>query len=543
MAAEHPTTVPAAPRPLLARPMTRVGRSLRRWWGALIVLGAVGCLVTTGIIGIDFGFHWDEPAQFNLVNISVSSGTLLPNGFYNYPSMTYMLSVLAVFPRVLDGMRGHTLITGDEFYVNARTLFLVVTSLGGIWLYFGLRRRAGELGAAFGAVTYLLSFQLAYHARWIAPDAVMAMTAALFLWFLLLAWDSPESRWRWLLPAVAAGLATATKYQGAVLMLPVLVLYLKRWRADPETMRAQLWALLRSVVAFLVTFLVITPGAVLQPNSFVESIRFENEHYRTTHGAFHGAFPYDVHEPISYLWRLTRYVLLSLPSHVPLLSLLVCALALFGVVMLARSDRWLAIALLLPCLIVPLYFATLTVFIVRNFLFLLPFVAFFAGIGVGRIAELARSRVARSCLFAGLAVVVIINGAWLVHAARSIEDRGASALVRSSDSFMRDRSDDQFVVSGPLRKKFRAVGEALPRNARAQGSADYLAVLYSQIRDRKITLREWPSTSDGTFRVTGPLEVDFDFYPTWAGDDRVLFLTPEEAHRFGLTRAELDIGG
>ena len=464
------------------------GAFLRRWWGASIVLVAFGCLVVTGFIGLDFGHHWDEPDQFGLVNATISSGSFLPSHFYNYPSVTYLLSLLGVLPRVLTGIHSHKVITRDQFFVHARAVFLVTTSLGGIWLYLGLRRRAGELGAAFGAATYLLSFQLAYHARWIAPDAVMAMTAALFLWFLVIAWDSPGSRWRMTLPAVAAGLATATKYQGAVLMLPVVVLFVREWRADPTTLAVQIRGLLRSLAAFLIVFFVITPGAILQRRDFVNDIRTENGHYRTGHEAFKGSFPYDVHGHVTYFGRLARYVVISLPSHWPLISLFVVALAVLGFATLAVREPWLAGAVLLPCVVVPLYFSTLVVFIVRNFLFLLPFIAFLAGVGVGRVAELAR-----------------------------------------------------FVVSGPLRARFAAANTALPENARTQGPADYVVVLFRQIRAGNVTMHDWTATSRGTYRVVGPQEVDFDFYPTWAGADRVLFFTPHDMKRFGLTRSELAV--
>jgi hypothetical protein len=136
---------------------------------------------------------------------------------------------------------------------------------------------------------------------------------------------------------------------------------------------------------------------------------------------------------------------------------------------------------------------------------------------------------------------MIINGAWLVHASQTIADRSPAELVRASSSFMRDRPGKRFVLSRPMQKRFRTYDGALPKNARTRGSADYLVVLYSQIRSGQVGLREWPATSRGTYRVVGPLEVNFDYYPTWDGDDRVLFITPEEARRFGLARTDLAI--
>ena len=78
-----------------------------------------------------------------------------------------------------------------------RSLFLVISCLGGLALYFVGRRRFGEIGATFMAVLYLLSWQFAYHARWIAPDAVLASATAFFLLVFLVVWDTESpSFWR-----------------------------------------------------------------------------------------------------------------------------------------------------------------------------------------------------------------------------------------------------------------------------------------------------------------------------------------------------------
>jgi hypothetical protein len=522
--------------------MSGVVAAMRLRWGAGVVLVCFGCLVITGIMGVNFGFHWDEPTQLYLVNHTLASGSFLPDGWYHYPELTYLLSLFSVLSRFITGIGSHKFVAAAEFYLRTRSIFLIATALGGIWLYLGLRRRAGEMGAAFGAATYLLSFQLAYHARWIAPDAVLAMVAALFLWFLVIAWDAPESRWRMVLPAVAAGLATATKYQGAVLLVPVVVLFVKRWRDAPPTLATQVRGVIISVTVFVVTFLVITPGAVLQRSGFIASVSYENHHYRTTHGTFKGVTPYDIHDHLTYLWLLTRYVVISLPSQSPLISTLVIALAVLGLVTLAHREPLVAVAVILPGVIVALYYSTLVVFIVRNLLFMLPFLAFLAGVGVGRAAEFARTRVRFSVLATVLLVAMLVNGVGLAQAAESIIDASPATLVRESDAYMRGRPNQLFVVSGPLQKSFTAAGTTLPENARTKGRADYFMVLESQIRDGDFRLRFWPATLDGTYRVVGPEEVDFDFYPTWEGADRVLVMTPAEAHRFGLDRHKLSIG-
>jgi hypothetical protein len=52
-------------------------------------------------IGIDFGTHWDERLQYDLVVLSYQSELLLPRT-YNYPSMIYWLSLASVADRLLE---------------------------------------------------------------------------------------------------------------------------------------------------------------------------------------------------------------------------------------------------------------------------------------------------------------------------------------------------------------------------------------------------------------------------------------------------------
>ena len=55
----------------------------------------------TGARGIDYGEHWDEGFQVQLVQRSVAEETLLP-GWYNYPSVTYWLALASLSPEALS---------------------------------------------------------------------------------------------------------------------------------------------------------------------------------------------------------------------------------------------------------------------------------------------------------------------------------------------------------------------------------------------------------------------------------------------------------
>ena len=75
--------------------------------------------------------------------------------------------------------------------------------------------------ALLGDLVLGLSWALAYHARWIAPDAVMPQFGALTMLSSMLAWWRPDQRiW---LPLAAVGLACGTKYAGGLLPMPVLL--------------------------------------------------------------------------------------------------------------------------------------------------------------------------------------------------------------------------------------------------------------------------------------------------------------------------------
>ena len=130
-----------------------VGRIAGAYWGAAIALLAFGISVATGLIGINFGYHWDEALQFDLVTRSIHARTLLPH-IYLYPSITYELSMLGVGEKVLTRFGSPHSITAAEFSTRVRSVFLIVSCLGGLALYFAGRRRFGEVGAAFAAALY-----------------------------------------------------------------------------------------------------------------------------------------------------------------------------------------------------------------------------------------------------------------------------------------------------------------------------------------------------------------------------------------------------
>ena len=498
--------------------------------------------LVTGFIGLDFGFHWDEPVQYGLVTASLKSGILLPAGFYNYPSMTYVLSTAAQLPAVvgqlwLDTPRSpvEDWLTLERFLLNARSVALVLSCLGGLWLYLALRRTHPG-GAVVAGAVYLTSWEFAYHARWLAPDAVMAQFAGLWLLALMQAERSRHTTaWR-RAAVVAAGLAAATKYQGGALLFATLATLLLENR-DGWAPRSKLREAAVLGAIFGVTFLVITPGALLQPLEFIRDIRFEARHYATGHSVAFGTRPYDVPEGFfTYFARLAEYVGLAMFSRNAIVSCLIFALAVFGFVALWRESRRSAAVVSGLVLFYAAFFSTQVVFIARNLLLLLPIFAFASGIGAQLLTSASRPGWLRAGAAAAIAVAIGWNAVDLWRTASSIRALSSpDALLARTHDYVAARPETPFHIARPLRTALLEAGYVLPANA-AQSDADAAVFLFrhSDLQGTNPVLREWPGTRAQTFDWIGPREVNFNYYPTWRGRDRVLILPLAQARSMGV---------
>ena len=530
------------PAPTLGANLVRLARTR---WGLAVALAAFAWFVATGLIGVDFGDHWDEPLALDLVNHTIGTGSFLPNEFYNYPSVTHWLSLLAVAPRVIARFGNGPPLSGDDFFITTRSLFIVVTGLGGLWLYFAGRRLFNELAGGVAAAAYLLSWELAYHSRWIAPDAVAAQFVALFLLAAVVASQRFDSAWRVQLPAAAAAAAAATKYFPGVLLLPALIL-VARSRGPDDDWGKRLGRVGLSVGVFAAVFVVITPGALFQNGAFVDDVRWEAEHYRTSHseyfGTVHGGQIHDLTGGFfEYLGRLLDYLVFSMPSPSVIVSLVLVLVAGVGLVALWRRDRLLAVSLALTFGATLLYFSTLKVFIVRNFLIFLPFLALLVGCGTAFIFQVVKPRAVALVAVGIVAALLLANGLYLLSAARSIADEDRGSPVRLVAEYIDDHDDDRFVLSREVRRAFRADDRSIPENARARepSPGDEYVFWYSQVEQISQTLTVWPTTKRDYYRDFGSLEVNFDYYPTWPGPDRIIVMTRDELRDVGLTPGEL----
>ena len=189
----------------------------------------------------------------------------------------------------------------------------------------GSRGRPTAAAACVG-----LSWEYAYHARWVANDCLLTQFAALALYMLALYRRSRRPGWIYA-AAVAVGLGTGAKFPGVTLLLPVLAAGVAlrpgaRWRSHLAR------GVALSAVAFA-AYLVTTPGTVLDPFKFIEDGRRISSAYQGTH------FGYSVSGAAQH-WRVAiSYLALAFFSPFMGVAAALFACALVGAVAWARADR------------------------------------------------------------------------------------------------------------------------------------------------------------------------------------------------------------
>ena len=511
--------------------------SKRSAW--LLLLLPLCFFLWTGQRGLDYGEHWDEAFQVQMVQHSVEQETLLPD-WYNYPSVSFWLSLAALTPEILDadwsgiGTHGPLAVgapikgsapaqaqlleatRAPSFLLRMRMLFLCVSALAILGVFCAARRSAGSWEALFAASLIATSFELAYHSRWVAPDAVLTGVVALSLAALLKTYRSGGSL---VCLGLLAGIATGTKYTAGLLLLPLLFVW---WRTAPERQPRRLFV---GLASFLGAFLVTTPGALLQPVRFWRDVAFERFHYGEA-----GHYGFTVEPGWEHLSLSLRWLSSDLGSHYTPLALFITFLALVGVVSLWRRDRTEAALILIFPLAWLLFFSTQKVLFVRNLLPLAPSFALLATLGLSYITQSipGRAKAIPLALGAGL---LCANANWLYAASDSIIQKNQG--VNNANTEVGDllfwlaypessRDGREVLLSEALaRELYRELDQELPFGCTVDVNTETELAAF---RPSEVALNAFPGDPTGTLQsnlpgclVTsfGPKEVNWEWYTTW----------------------------
>jgi len=519
--------------------MKRIGCS---WPFSLLrivpVLLPLAIVVVTGIQGLDFGNHWDEKGyQLAPIKTMLSLRAPLP-GHYGYPSFDYWVSSAALLPDVVrvwgEGTgrvkKLQAVVESQSFLLRVRAVFLIFASMSIFWVYvLVLRWRASWPEALLAACFLAFSWEVAYHSRWIATDGILMQFGALTLLCTIVAYRTTDGiRWFYL-AAGAAGLGMGTKYPGGALLAPVMVAGALRYRDLPYD---RLILRLSALFGFgLGIFLVSTPAAILRPVEFMSGVLYEVRHYASGH-AGHTVMP-----GVEHAWNMLIYLSTVVFSHFPAIGLIVFGFSLIGGVALVREDRRLAMVILSFPIFYFLYFSIQRAMVARNLLVLVPFLAVLAARGVGtvwqwtiRTSSQTRhgSGLVQGILCVGVIVSLCLNAGWLVYAAGTIVDRNSDRFAINAIRHIEQESTKRFYLSPLVRVHLAQVAQDMPSNVTPEADNADRVLLYASEGLR--FWQEWPANrSDLTERWFGPYEVNFNIYPNWWGDDRIIEMNMQRA--------------
>lgn len=500
----------------------------------IIFLSVSVFTIYTGVMGIDFRSHWDEHKLFKSIRNSIPVGKVLP-GWYNYPSMIYDLTVLSASPEILttyfsdrsgfrDNMekwlRGEGL---KEYTLRARTVFLCIAALSILWTYllvFNWTKQWSQ--ALLSSATLASSWEFAYHARWIAPDAILMQFGILAVLLVFLALRSSGRRkFMWLIAAaVAAGMACGTKYFGGIFLVPVLIAGYKLLRDTDAKWGSYVTLFFVMAIVFALTFLLITPGALIDKERMIQDVQYEINHYRS------GDTGYTVRGGWEHLSLLFVYLFGVFFSKYFWISLLFSALVLIGLYSLLTAnwkeiETWVFLAV--PLLYIP-YMSLQKVLMVRNYLLLFPFLAILSARGMIALWNtrlIQSSTTARTIVVVGLVTALLINYNWLYDAADSIATRSTIDRPQELRKYLLTNTETTFYLSEGARSLVDSNGMLNVVNDPVL--ADKFIFVFREV-DHPLANR--PNVYDPVF---GPYEVNFDYYPSWNEDGRIVVMPMKAA--------------
>lgn len=292
---------------------------LRSRWVDARLFGIVVFVLALAVrlFGIGWGLpderhHWsrhpDEPVVWLYSqNIKPAELKFTP-GFYNYG--TLYLTMLRVSTDVVNGYGGgpQKQDGSDQWeaigrYHLAGRVMSALAGAGMCWVTLLLLwRRTHWVGAVFGALAVAFAPGLVVHSKFQTVDVVATFFLTLGLYYALrlvpppneveveprtdaknaVAKLSPET-WSALVSGLFFGLSAGTKYTGLLGLIPLVVVCIatKKWKE-----------MAFGLVAFIVMFLVTTPGVLLDSEKFWKDFGYEMAHTSQGHGlVFAGTSP------------------------------------------------------------------------------------------------------------------------------------------------------------------------------------------------------------------------------------------------------------
>jgi 4-amino-4-deoxy-L-arabinose transferase-like glycosyltransferase len=363
----------------------------------LLVLAAAALLRFWGLgHGIPFSVGVDEPEIMDRAVRMMKTGDFNPH-FYDYPSLYIYVQVIVAIVRFITGAaagKWGSLAEAStfDFYVWGRAMTAAIGTAT-VWLVYSAGLRWGTRTALLAAAVMAVMPSHVRESHFVLTDVPTTFFVMLTFLLSLRASEQPRTA-SFALAGVAAGLATATKYNGVVaLAMPLIACVM-----TPSTGTARLHAALAAVGGCGAAFLIAAPYTLLDLPAFLNQFAHLSWQYRnqTVIGSI----------PIIYLKHLRN------AFHWPTTFLVMVGFGLGLARVYAGPERlkW-TLAITVPLL----YFWFISnqhIVFGRYLLPIVPFLALLAAAAVAWIINrVPRSRVpraARKAIAAALMLIAVV---------------------------------------------------------------------------------------------------------------------------------------
>lgn len=472
--------------------------------------------VFIGFFSINFGFHTDELRIIESVRTSFKTGIFLP-GWYNYPSVSYNLAVVSTLIYLIEFyIKYHGEITTAqgflthktseaEFYLHTRQIFLFITSLTIFWVY-GLiyKWRKNWIEAATGSALFAFSWEVTYHARWIAPDAIMMQFGALSMFCLMCAHMSYHPR-PWLYcAAISIALTSASKYTGGLLIAPLLIYILIENRLS---LKERVYQLCLSGILFIITYSIASPGTFLEFYRSLSDILFERRHYSTGHDV------YTVQPGLPHFLLIVDYFTRTVFSPFAGISVFIAGCTILGGYAVVIEDRKAAVILLVFPVLFVVYISTYSVMFVRNLLICIPFLVVLATRGLGFLHHKITRLSAKPLVFLFTWMLIGINMYWTFEAAYNIAHFNENQQIHDVIAFIEANPEQKYWLTEKVSMHIAEVTPVLPSNITNNPQEATAVVFFASDVERFQANRH-----DYLTAWFGTREVNYNYYTSSIGN-------------------------
>jgi 4-amino-4-deoxy-L-arabinose transferase-like glycosyltransferase len=238
----------------------------------------------------EYFYHPDEHAIVDRATAILKTGDYNPHWF-NYPSTYIYIQALTYIPYFLiSAARGF----GDRipsftpygFYFAGRLMTALVGALTVLLVYVLGRRMFDRKTGLISSLLLTFSLLHAVHSHYVTADVPVAFLIILSFLFSYLAMDKGATKY-YILAGLFAGLATSTKYPAFIAILPLLLVPLLTVPRGEWTPFGQRLGLIMG--AFMAGFLLGTPYAFLDLDTFLSSLGAVLSHYSASQPGFEGS--------------------------------------------------------------------------------------------------------------------------------------------------------------------------------------------------------------------------------------------------------------